>query len=422
MSSFLPMQQKIFKRTIEAHYHLRDLVTATPTVRDAYISEVYQASVFLKREDLQVVRSYKLRGAFNKMRLLPHPKEKMVYCASAGNHAQGVAYSCAVLNVKGKIFMPVTTPNQKIKRVKYFGKNWVEVVLVGDTYDDASKIAHAECEAANGVFIHPFDDPDVIAGQGTVGLEILNSLSSVTIDYIFVPVGGGGLLSGIVTVFKQLSPNTKIIGVEPAGAASLRASLDKGEVVELPSVDGFIDGAAVKRVGELPFQIVRDQLYDLVAIPEGKVCTTLLTLYNEAAIVVEPAGALSVAALRFFADEIRGKNVVCIISGGNNDIVRMEEIKERSLLYEGLKHYFIVQLPQRPGALRFFISEIMGPDDDISYFQYSKKNSRERGPVVIGIEVKQKSDYQVLVDKMTQHNIAFTYLNNTPDLFTHLIG
>jgi threonine dehydratase len=416
------MHKKIFKHTVDAHYHLRDLVIATPTIRNLYISDVYGANVFLKREDLQVVRSYKLRGAFNKMRSLEHSKDKIVFCASAGNHAQGVAYSCAVLNVKGKIFMPVTTPNQKIKRVKYYGKHWIEVVLVGDSYDDTYKIAHARCEAEQGVFIHPFDDEQVIAGQGTVGLEILNSLSSVSIDYIFVPVGGGGLLSGIVTVFKELSPHTKIIGVEPAGAASMKAAMEQGHVVELDSIDGFVDGAAVKKVGKLPFEIVKDYIDDLVAIPEGKVCTTLLTLYNEDAIVVEPAGALSIAALRFYADEIKGKNVVCIVSGGNNDIVRMEEIKERSLLYEGLKHYFVVQLPQRPGALRFFISEILGPEDDISYFQYSKKNSRERGPVIIGIEVKNKSDYQVLIDKMKLHNIAFSYLNNTPDLFTHLIG
>ena len=258
-----------------AQLNLNTIVETTPLQRNNNLSNRYGANVFLKREDLQVVRSYKIRGAYNKISgLTDEERERGVVCASAGNHAQGVAYSCAVLNVKGKIFMPVTTPNQKIKRVKYFGKQWVEVVLVGDTYDDASKIALAACEAEQGVFIHPFDDPDVIAGQGTVGLEILNSLSSVTIDYLFVPVGGGGLLSGIVTVFKQLSPNTRIIGVEPAGAASLKASMDKGEVVELPSVDGFIDGAAVKKVGELPFQIVKDQLYDLVAIPEGKVCTT----------------------------------------------------------------------------------------------------------------------------------------------------
>ncbi len=416
------MEKNIFNKSKEAYQHLKDVVVKTPTNRNIILSEMYGANIYLKREDLQVVRSYKLRGAYNKMRILAEKENTNVcYCASAGNHAQGIAYSCAILNRVGKIYMPITTPKQKIKKVKQYGGKWVDIVVTGDSYDDSYQTAVADCNANNGVFIHPFDDEEVIAGQGTVGLEILDKISE-PIDYIFVPIGGGGLLSGIISVFSQLSPKTKIIGVEPAGAASMNTSLKENRIVTLKSIDTFVDGAAVKQVGKIGFELAQKGLDDLLEVPEGSISTTILRMYNEDAIVVEPAGAMSVAALSQYKDEIKGKNVVCIISGGNNDIVRTEEIKERSLIYEGLKHYFIVQFPQRPGALRLFLAEILGENDDISYFQYNKKTNREKGPAVIGIELKNKEDFEQLVARMNHHKFSYTYLNNKPDLFTHLIG
>lgn len=414
--------QDLFNEVVEAHYRLKEVVAHTPLMRNNNLSELYQADIFLKREDLQHVRSYKLRGAYNKMSTLNETsKEVGIVCASAGNHAQGVAYSCRLLEVKGKIFMPITTPKQKISQVQLYGREWIEIVLFGDTYDDAYHQAVKVCNAEKSTFIHPFDDEQVIAGQGTVGMEILNDIGK-EIDYIFAPVGGGGLISGLITVFKKLSPNTKIIGVEPEGAPAMKESLEFGEVKELESLDKFVDGAAVKRVGNITFKTVQKNETEMVLVPEGKVCTTILKLYNEEAIVVEPAGALSITALDFYKEEIKGKTVVCIISGSNNDILRTEEIKERSMLYEGLKHYFILQFPQRPGALKQFVSEIMGKTDDITYFQFSKKTNRESGPAVIGIEVKEKSDFDALRTRMDENNFKFTYLNETPDLFTHLIG
>ena len=414
--------QDLFHEVVEAHNRLKEVVAHTPLMRNNNLSELYDCELFLKREDLQLVRSYKLRGAYNKMSTLDEPSKKIgIVCASAGNHAQGVAYSCRLLQVKGKIFMPITTPKQKISQVQLYGREWVEIILFGDTFDDAYHQALKICTAEKSIFIHPFDDEQVIAGQATVGMEILDSIKK-EIDYIFAPIGGGGLISGLITVFRKLSPNTKIIGVEPEGAASMKVSLEKGAVTELDFIDKFVDGAAVKRVGDLTFETVKGCISDIVLVPEGKVCTTILKLYNEEAIVVEPAGALSISALDFYKDQIKGKTVVCVISGSNNDILRTEEIKERSLLYEGLKHYFILQFPQRPGALKQFVSEILGPTDDITYFQFSQKTNRESGPAVIGIEVKKREDFDKVKTQMTENNFKFTYLNETPDLFTHLIG
>ncbi len=416
------MEKNIFNKSQEAYQHLKDVVVKTPTNYNQILSEKYQANIYLKREDLQLVRSYKLRGAYNKMRILADKNnDQICYCASAGNHAQGVAYSCAILSQFGKIYMPITTPKQKIKKVKQYGGKWVEVVLTGDSYDDSYNKAIADCSANKGVFIHPFDDEEVIAGQATVAIEILDTIKE-PIDYIFVPIGGGGLLSGIISVFNQLSPTTQIIGVEPQGASSMNTSLKEGKIVRLDTIDTFVDGAAVKQVGKIGFELAQKHLNNLLEVPEGSISTTILRMYNEDAIVVEPAGAMSIAVLKQYQEEIKGKNVVCIISGGNNDIVRTEEIKERSLIHEGLKHYFVVQFPQRPGALRLFLAEILGKNDDISYFQYNKKTNREKGPAVIGIELKNREDFQPLIDRMKHHNFSFTYLNDKPDLFTHLIG
>lgn len=405
----------------KARERLRNVIVNTPLMHDINLSERFNANILLKREDLQVVRSYKIRGAYNKISTLPkNLLVKGIVCASAGNHAQGVAYSCHKLGIKGTIFMPAPTPKQKIKQVQFFGRDNIDIILIGDTYDDAFKAAMKFKEEHNIEFIHPFDDLHVIEGQATIALDILADTTS-HIDYVFIPIGGGGLAAGVGSVFKMLSPDTKIIGVEPAGAASMKASLEKGEVVRLEDIDKFIDGAAVQRVGDKTFEICRHILDDIITVPEGKVCTTILQLYNEEAIVVEPAGALSISALDFYRDKIEGKNVVSIVSGSNNDITRTEEIKERSLLYEGLKHYFIVRFPQRPGAFREFLENILGPNDDITYFQYSKKNNREQGPAVVGIELQHKDDFAPLYKRLKDSNLLQEYLNQKPDLFQFLV-
>ncbi|MBR5863633.1 MAG: threonine ammonia-lyase [Alistipes sp.] len=405
-----------------AEHTLKEILEPTPMLHNRTLSQKFDANISLKREDLQMVRSYKIRGAYNKIRsLTAEQRERGIVCASAGNHAQGVALSCNKLGIMGKIFMPVTTPKQKINQVKMFGGSQIEVVLSGDTFDQANAAAERACEQEGKTFIPPFNDPKIIEGQATVGLEILQQ-SSTPIDYIFVPIGGGGLASGIGAVYKQMSPHTKIIGVEPAGAASMKLSIERGEVTSLPEIDKFVDGAAVQRVGDITFDICRQVLDDIIVVPEGKVCSTILNLYNFDAIVVEPAGALSISALDYYAEQIKGKNVVCVISGSNNDIVRMEDIKERSLLYEGLKHYFVVRFPQRAGALQDFVTNVLGPHDDITYFEYNKKTNRDKGPVLIGIELQNPDDFSGLTQRMVEHNIDYQYLNENPSLFEFLIG
>ncbi|MDM1346853.1 threonine ammonia-lyase IlvA [Myroides marinus] len=412
----------LLTKVYQAQQNIAQVVVKTPLIKNLNLSNLYQAEVYLKREDLQPVRSYKLRGAYNKVSTLtPDEQSKGVVCASAGNHAQGVAFACNQLGIQATIFMPITTPKQKINQVRLFGKDKVEIVLKGDTFDACFTEASAFCKTNKAIFIHPFDDEQVIAGQGTVGLEVLQAIEE-PIDYVFVPIGGGGLAAGVSTVFKCLSPTTKIIGVEPMGAASMQTSIKENVNTALTKVDTFVDGAAVKRVGDLTFAICKENLHNIVTIAEGKVCTAILKLYNEEALVVEPAGALSIAALDLFKDELVGKKVVCIVSGSNNDITRTEEIKERSLLYEGLKHYFIVNFPQRPGALKEFVNEVLGEDDDITYFQFSKKNNREKGPAVVGIELANKKDYDNLIKKLERHNFHYQYLNDNEALFTHLVG
>ncbi|MBN8824274.1 MAG: threonine ammonia-lyase [Spirosoma sp.] len=399
---------------------LQGVAVHTPLQENINLSDRYGASIYLKREDLQVVRSYKIRGAYNKMASLPaEALDKGVVCASAGNHAQGLAYACRKMAVRGTIFMPTTTPNQKVKQVKLFGKEFVEVVLVGDTYDDAFYAAMEFVKTHDSTFVHPFDDVLVMEGQGTVGLEIFKD-SNVKIDYLLMAIGGGGLAAGVSTVFKQLSPKTKLIGVEPLGSPSMKVSIEEGHVIALDKIDKFVDGAAVKRPGDITFEVCRKNLDRVLLIPEGKVCTTILKLYDEDAIVAEPAGALTIAALDMIKDEIRGKNVVCLVSGGNNDITRTEEIKERSLLYEGLKHYFIIRFPQRSGAFRDFLN-VLGPEDDITRFEYTKKTNRETGPAVVGIELKHREDFEPLIQRMEAQNIVYEYLNDQPDLFQFLV-
>ncbi len=401
----------------KAKVRLKNIATHTPLTFNDNWSEKYESNIYFKREDLQVVRSYKIRGAYNKMSSLSKKAlEKGVVCASAGNHAQGVALACKKLNVHGTIFMPNTTPKQKFDKVKFFGREKVDVVLTGDTYDDSYKEAIAFCEKEEKLFIHPFDDEKVIEGQATVGLEIMEDCP-VNIDYLFVAIGGGGLASGLGSYFKQISPATKIIGVEPAGAPAMYESLKQGRIVTLEHIDKFVDGAAVQRVGEKTFELCRLVVDDIILVPEGKVCTSILQLYNEEAIVAEPAGALTIAALDFYKEQIKGKNVVCIISGGNNDITRTEDIKERSLLYEGLKHYFIINFPQRAGALRDFLNQVLNDHCDISYFTYIRKNNRENGPAMIGLELKEKGDYDALIQRMKDNNIQFQTVNDKPMLY-----
>jgi threonine dehydratase len=411
----------LFDKIVKAQDNLDGVVLKTPLQFSINLSEKFQASIYLKREDLQQVRSYKIRGAYNKIsHLNAQQKTKGIVCASAGNHAQGVAYSCQVLQIQGKIYMPKTTPKQKIKQVQLFGKSFVEIVLIGDTFDDAFHAAKQFSIDNQLEFIHPFDDLEVIAGQGTVGLEILSE-QIPTIDYVLLPVGGGGLAAGVSTVFKKLSPLTKILGIEPEGAPSMQFALDQNEALPLTSIDKFVDGAAVKQVGKETFAVCKNTLDRMILVPEGKVCSTILQLYNEEAMVVEPAGALSIAALDFIANEIKGKTIVCVVSGSNNDIERTEEIKERSLIYEGLKHYFMIQFPQRPGALREFVNEVLNESDDITYFQFIKKNNRDVGPVVVGLEVKNENDIASVKLKMNEKGFQFQYLNEKEPLLALLI-
>jgi len=400
---------------------LKGIASVTPLSYNDYYSKQWNCNVFFKREDLQQVRSYKIRGSYNKISSLTATQiENEIVCASAGNHAQGVAISCKLLQIKGTIFMPTPTPNQKIEQVKMFGEAYVEVVLVGDSFDDAYHAAMEQSERLNKTFIHPFNDEKVIEGQATVGLEILQQIEN-PIDYVFVPVGGGGLSAGVSSVFKMLSPNTKIIGVEPKGAPSMSTSIKNDRNTTLKNIENFVDGAAVKRVGDLNFAICKENLHDMIVVDEGSVCQTILDLYNRQAVVVEPAGALSISALSQYAEEIKGKNVVCVVSGSNNDITRTAEIKERALLYANLKHYFIIKFPQRAGALREFLVEVLGPSDDITHFEYTKKTNRENGAAVVGLQLKNADDLDALITKMKLRNFYGDYLNDKPDLFQFLV-
>jgi threonine dehydratase len=415
------MDTRLFDQVLEARHVLSPVVEKTPLLRNENLSDLFEAEVYLKREDLQAVRSYKVRGAYNKLSSLTEAeKAKGVVCASAGNHAQGLAWSCQRLNIQASIYMLVTTPAQKVRQVAFFGKGKPEILLLGDTFDDAYDHALAESDRSGRVFIHPFDDDKVIAGQGTIALEILEQSSS-PIDLVLMPVGGGGLAAGMSTVFKKLSPSTHLIGVEPLGAASMTTSIHNGYNTTLDTLNKFVDGAAVKRVGEKTFVVCCANLDEMILVAEGKVCTTLLKLYNEEGMVLEPAGALAIAALDQCRDSIKGKRVVCVVSGSNNDISRTEEIRERSLLHEDLKHYFIIRFPQRAGALREFLTEVLGPKDDITYFRFSKKTNRENAPAIVGLELARSADKKHLFERMSRYGIGCEYLNDKPELFEYLI-
>lgn len=421
MTTPSPEAQVRLEDILHAHRVLQNVVVPTPLQHNRGLSAKYGCNVYLKREDQQIVRSFKIRGAYNLISSLPDEERRNgVVCASAGNHAQGVAYSCKALGIPGIVYMPTTTPRQKINQVKLFGGDFVEVRLLGDTFDDAYAEAVRVSEREGLPFVHPFDDPRIVAGNGTVGKEIVEA-SKEPIDVLLVTVGGGGLAAGVAAYVKKVSPSTVIIGVEPEGAASMLRSREAREVVALSEIDKFVDGAAVKRVGDLTFAMSQELLDDVIAVPEGRVCSTILELYNEHAIVAEPAGALTVAALPSLADRLAGKNVVCIVSGGNNDIDRMQEIKERSMIYEGLKHYFMINFPQRAGALREFLDDVLGPNDDIVQFEYTKKHNKENGPALVGIELKSREDYEPLIERMNRKGFVYMEINKDPLLFNLLI-
>jgi threonine dehydratase len=397
-----------------AEKRLRDLFPPTPLEFSKRLSDKYHAKIYLKREDLSPVRSYKIRGAFTLISLLTDAERKRgVVCASAGNHAQGVAFSCAYYKIPGKIFMPVTTPFQKIEKTKFLGKEFVEVILIGDIFDEAYTASAEYCKKEKMTFVPPFDDEKIMVGAGTVGLEITKQLPQ-KIDYFLVPVGGGGLAAGMSEFFHGQDPSAKIICVEPSGATTLKTSLDAGKVTPLDTVNTFVDGAAVKKIGTKTFAILKKRITEKVlAIPENRICATMLDLLFYEGIVVEPAGALSVDALKDLSlKDIKGKTLVCIVSGGNFDFDRLPDVKERAMKYSGLKKYFILRLPQRPGALKGFL-DLLGADDDISRFEYLKKSSKTFGSVLLGIETKDPKNFPHLFARMKK--AGFGYQDVTED-------
>jgi threonine dehydratase len=396
----------------KAHEVLKDIVYHTPLQFNQRLSEKYKATIFFKREDQQIVRSYKIRGAYNNIFSLdPAQRSKGVVCASAGNHAQGFAHSCSLLQIKGYVFMPQVTPKQKIQRVRNFGGDWVQIELVGNTFDEAAHVASKFCLENQMTYVHPFDNLNTIAGQGTVGYEILQDLPDV--EVVVAPIGGGGLVSGISAYFKSKNPDITIIGVDPQGAPKMVEAIKAGYPKVLDHIDSFIDGAAVKRVGDITFEFVKQYVDKVIAVHEGKVCTNMIELYQNEGLTIEPAGAMSVAALDQLTDIIKGKKVVCIISGGNNDISRYPEVIDRSLIYEGLKHYLIVEFAQKPGELLKFLQKVLGPNDDIIRFEYLKKTNKEFGPALVGIELLNKNDLEPLLERIKENNI--TYKNITHD-------
>jgi threonine dehydratase len=384
----------------EAAGRLAGVVAATPVERSARLSERVGGEVWLKREDLQVVRSYKVRGAYNFIsQLAEDAREHGVVCASAGNHAQGLAYACSALGVPGRVFLPRTTPRQKRDRIAVLGGHDVEVLLVGDTYDDAAAAAREDAATTGATLVPAFDHPRTIAGQGTVVLEAVAQLGVVP-DLLVLPVGGGGLLAGAVAWLGERHPEMRVVGVEPAGAASVAAALAAGHPVELEAIDRFVDGAAVRRAGDVTFPLVRDSGAQVVAVAEGRVCTEMLALYQSDGIIAEPAGALAPAALGEAVQPEPGTTTLVVLSGGNNDVSRYAEVVERALVHEGRKHYFLVDFPQEPGALRRFLDDVLGPDDDITLFEYIKRNNRETGPALVGIELGRPEDLGPLLARM----------------------
>lgn len=400
---------------------LADVIRRTPLELSERLSDRVGAPVLLKREDTQVCRSYKVRGAYHMISALgPAERERGVVCASAGNHGQGVAFSCRRLRIRGRVIVPSTTPRQKRERIAALGDGWIELIAEGSTYDEAEALARADAERSGAVYVHPFDDPRTIAGQGSLAVEVV-AQADAGIGTLVVPVGGGGLLAGMALWMREHHPDVRLVGVEPAGAASMAAAVAAGSPVELAEVDTFVDGAAVARVGRLTFPIVRDLVDELVTVPEGAVCTEMLELYQTEGVIAEPAGALASAALRDAVRPVDGAPVVCVVSGGNNDVSRYGEIVERSLLHEGLRHYFLVTFPQEPGALRHFLDQVLGEGEDIVLFEYVKKNNRETGPALVGIDLERAEDLPALQERMGRSPLRIDPVPAGSPLFSFIL-
>lgn len=398
------------------------VVAPTPLQYSERLSELTGAQVYLKREDLQSVRSYKLRGAYNLLVQLTEAELAAgVVCSSAGNHAQGFAYACRALGVHGRVYVPAKTPKQKRDRIRYHGGEFIELIVGGATYDLAAEAAQADVARTGATLVPPYDDLRTMAGQGTIAVEILDQLETAP-DLVIVPVGGGGCISGITTYLAERTSTTAVLGVEPAGAASMMAALTAGELVSLEHVDQFVDGAAVRRAGALPYAVLSGagDMVSVTTVDEGAVCTAMLDLYQNEGIVAEPAGALSVAAL-VEADIQPGSTVVCLISGGNNDVSRYGEILERSLVHLGLKHYFLVDFPQEPGALRRFLDEVLGPNDDVTLFEYVKRNNRETGEALVGVQLGSAADLDGLLTRMRTCQIHVETLEPGSPAYRYLL-
>ncbi|MBE8519848.1 threonine ammonia-lyase IlvA [Amycolatopsis sp. H6(2020)] len=408
--------------TIEkAAERLAGVVTRTPLEPSARLSSRVDAQVWVKREDLQTVRSYKIRGAYNFIVQLDEDvRARGVVCASAGNHAQGVAYACRRLGATGRVYVPGTTPRQKRERIATLGGAHIEVIVVGETYEDAFAAANEDAQRTGATLVPAFDDVRTVAGQGTVALEVIEQLGFVP-DVVVVPVGGGGLLAGVGSWLRERHPDVRIVGVEPAGAACMAAALEAGHPVRLPELDSFVDGAAVREAGAVTYPLIRESGAELTAVAEGAVCTEMLAMYQSDGIIAEPAGALAAASLGTVVEVEPGQTVVCLVSGGNNDVSRYSEILERSLMHEGLKHYFLVGFPQEPGALRRFLEQVLGPEDDITRFEYVKRTNREMGPALVGIEIAQAADLPGLLARMDASPLQVERIEPGSPLFHFLL-
>ena len=401
------------------------VVTPTPLQISDRLSAITGAQVFLKREDLQTVRSYKLRGAYNLLvQLTDEERAAGVVCASAGNHAQGFAYACRSLGVHGRVYVPAKTPKQKRDRIRYHGGEFIELIVGRSTYDLAAEAALDDVERTGATLVPPFDDLRTIAGQGTIAVELLAQLDQLggEPDLVVVPVGGGGCIAGITTYLAERTTSTAVLGIEPAGAAAMMAALAAGEPVTLDHVDQFVDGAAVNRAGRLTYAALAaaGDMVSITTVDEGAVCTAMLDLYQNEGIIAEPAGALSVAGV-LEADIEPGSTVVCLISGGNNDVSRYGEVVERSLVHLGLKHYFLVDFPQEPGALRRFLDEVLGPNDDITLFEYVKRNNRETGEALVGIQLGSSADLDGLLARMRATDIHYETLRPGSPAYRYLL-
>ncbi len=408
--------------TIEkAAERLAGVVTRTPLEPSARLSSRVDAQVWVKREDLQTVRSYKIRGAYNFIVQLDEATRALgVVCASAGNHAQGVAYACRRLGANGRVYVPGTTPRQKRERIATLGGAHIEVIVVGETYEDAFAAANEDAQRTGATLVPAFDDIRTVAGQGTVASEVIEQLGFVP-DVVVVPVGGGGLLAGVGSWLRERHPDVRVVGVEPAGAACMAAALAAGHPVRLPELDSFVDGAAVREAGAVTYPLIRDSGAELTAVPEGAICTEMLAMYQSDGIIAEPAGALAAASLGSVVQVEPGQTVVVVVSGGNNDVSRYGEILERSLMHEGLKHYFLVGFPQEPGALRRFLEQVLGPEDDITRFEYVKRTNRELGPALVGVEIARPSDLPGLLARMAASPLQVERIEPGSPLFHFLL-